>query len=88
MRARSVCPPCSVLTSAPDPADAALTPLEQYKKLVDSGVLRADEHQTRIIQKLQRLHDDLATYEPPQIDTSSSSLSMVCRHYVHLPHEI
>lgn len=74
--------------------DAALTPLEQYKKLVDSGVLRADDHQTRIIQKLQRLHDDLATYEPPQIDTSSSSLSILSRlfsrgtsHTVSIPPE-
>ena len=66
-----------------DPAAAALTPLQQYHKLVDSGALRADDHQTRIIQKLQRLHDDLVTYEPPQIDTSSSSLSIVRRLCVH-----
>ncbi|GJE84236.1 AFG1-like ATPase [Phanerochaete sordida] len=73
---------------------AALTPLQQYQRLVDSSALRADDHQTRIIQKLQRLHDDLVTYEPPQIDTSSSSLSILSRlfsrgttHSVSVPPE-
>ena len=59
-------------------AATALTPLEQYRRLVDSGALKADEHQTRIIQRLQRLRDDLVTYDPPPIPSSTPSLSLVC----------
>ncbi|KIP12803.1 hypothetical protein PHLGIDRAFT_97490 [Phlebiopsis gigantea 11061_1 CR5-6] len=58
---------------------SALTPIQQYHKLVESGALRADDHQTRIIQKLQRLHDDLVKYEPPAVSHSSSSGSMLSR---------
>ncbi|KAJ7752827.1 AFG1-like ATPase-domain-containing protein [Mycena maculata] len=42
-------------------------PLPQYRKLVASGALRGDDHQTRIIQKLQDLHDKLVGYDPPRI---------------------
>ena len=54
-----------------------LTPLQQYQKLIDSGVLRGDAHQTRIIQKLQDLHDELVNYDPPIIPYSSSENSLV-----------
>lgn len=54
-----------------------LTPLRQYQKLIDSGVLRGDDHQTRIIQKLQDLHDELLNYDPPMIPYSSSENSFV-----------
>ena len=54
-----------------------LTPLHQYQKLIDSGALRGDDHQTRIIQKLQDLHDQLVSYEPPQIPESPNSNSLV-----------
>jgi peroxisome-assembly ATPase len=55
-----------------------LTPLRQYQKLIYSGVLRGDDHQTRIIQKLQDLHDELLIYDPPIIPFSSSENSLVC----------
>ncbi|KAF7355585.1 AFG1-like ATPase [Mycena sanguinolenta] len=42
-------------------------PLSQYRRLVRSGILRGDDHQTRIIQKLQNLHDKLVNYDPPRI---------------------
>ncbi|KAJ7228358.1 AFG1-like ATPase [Mycena pura] len=42
-------------------------PLSQYKKLVRSGTLRGDDHQTLIIQKLQHLHDKLVGYRPPEV---------------------
>ncbi|KAJ7087415.1 AFG1-like ATPase-domain-containing protein [Mycena crocata] len=42
-------------------------PLPRYRKLVESGALRGDNHQTRIIQKLQDLHDRLVGYDPPRI---------------------
>ncbi|KAH9937993.1 AFG1-like ATPase-domain-containing protein [Fomitopsis serialis] len=44
---------------------ATSSPLARYHKLVDSGVLRYDAHQERIIGKLQKLHDEVATYQPP-----------------------
>lgn len=53
------------------------TPLTQYQKLIDSGALQGDDHQTRIIQKLQDLHDQLVSYEPPQILESPNSNSLV-----------
>jgi peroxisome-assembly ATPase len=55
----------------------ALTPLRQYQKLIDSGVLRGDHNQTQIIQKLQDLHDELANYDPPMIPYPSSENSLV-----------
>ncbi|CDO73775.1 hypothetical protein BN946_scf185015.g103 [Trametes cinnabarina] len=47
--------------------------------LVESGTLRADEHQERIIHKLQRLHDDLLRYEPPNITHTPASNSLISR---------
>ena len=55
-----------------------MTPLRHYQKLIDSGVLRGDDHQTRIIQGLQDLHDQLVDYQPPDIQISTPSNSLVC----------
>lgn len=55
-----------------------VTPLNRYKELIQTGVLRGDDHQTRIIQKLQDLHDRLANYDPPHIPDPSQSNSLVC----------
>lgn len=51
----------------PNVDDHPSTPMEEYKKLIDKGALRADDHQTRIIQKLQDLHDQLRDYVPPPL---------------------
>ncbi|KAF8165583.1 AFG1-like ATPase-domain-containing protein [Crassisporium funariophilum] len=59
--------------------DDILTPLRQYQKLIDTGVLRGDDHQTRIIQKLQDLHDQLLTYKPPVIPELVSTNSLLSR---------
>ncbi|KAJ3516281.1 hypothetical protein NLJ89_g1221 [Agrocybe chaxingu] len=56
-----------------------LTPMRQYQSLIDKGVLRGDNHQTRIIQKLQDLHDKLVNYTPPVIPDSSDSNSLLSR---------
>lgn len=64
-------------------AATVLTPLDQYHRLVESGALRADDHQTRIIKRLQRLHDELATYDPPQLPNSSPSFSLVRGNIAH-----
>lgn len=42
--------------------------MEEYTKLVKQGTLRADDHQTRIIQ----LHHQLAKYELPPLPPPSS----------------
>ncbi|KAL0949226.1 hypothetical protein HGRIS_009305 [Hohenbuehelia grisea] len=60
--------------------DDASTPLERYHSLVHSGALRGDEDQTRIIQKLQDLHDQLLSYDAPPVPShSTSSNSLLSR---------
>ncbi|KAI9000793.1 AFG1-like ATPase [Trametes punicea] len=59
-----------------------LSPLQQYYRLVESGTLRSDEHQERIIQKLQRLHNDLLRYEPPNISHTATSNSLISRLFI------
>ncbi|KII95035.1 hypothetical protein PLICRDRAFT_693312 [Plicaturopsis crispa FD-325 SS-3] len=59
-------------SAAHEPADSSTdtaedSPLKRYHGLINSGAIRGDEHQTRIIQKLQNLHDQLKAYEPPPI---------------------
>ncbi|KXN92308.1 Lactation elevated protein 1 [Leucoagaricus sp. SymC.cos] len=49
------------------PHNDVVTPLFRYKEHLETGVLRGDEHQTRIIQKLQDLHDKLVGYTPPLV---------------------
>ena len=71
-------PPLFMLQRPHITADLALSPMHEYEKLVERGVLRPDEHQTRIIQKLEDLHDALAKYNPPS-QAAFSSLSIV-RH--------
>ncbi|PPQ78115.1 hypothetical protein CVT24_006416 [Panaeolus cyanescens] len=55
------------------------TPLRQYMKMIDSGVLRGDDHQTRIIQKLQDLHDKLIDYHQPPVPEESQANSLLSR---------
>ncbi|KAK6341794.1 hypothetical protein TWF730_001286 [Orbilia blumenaviensis] len=42
-------------------------PIDKYKELVGEGKLRDDDHQRKIVVKLQDLHDQLAKYNPPVI---------------------
>ncbi|GLB34067.1 putative AFG1-like ATPase [Lyophyllum shimeji] len=55
------------------------TPMREYRKLVETGVLRGDEHQTRIVQKLEDLHDRLMDYNPPAIPVTTQSSSLLSR---------
>ncbi|KAF8915260.1 AFG1-like ATPase-domain-containing protein [Mucidula mucida] len=57
------------------------TPLEQYHRSIAAGRLRGDSHQTRIIQKLQDLHDRLLHYTPPPVPDSSASISLISRWF-------
>ncbi|KAG6850895.1 hypothetical protein H0H93_006721 [Arthromyces matolae] len=58
---------------------SGITPMGEYQKLVATNHLRDDEHQTRIIQKLQDLHDKLISYNPPRIPEPSSTSSIFSR---------
>lgn len=51
--------------------------MQEYQKLVHAGALRSDDHQTRIIQKLQALHDALAVYDPTPPSGVSSLFSLL-----------
>ncbi|KAH9026868.1 AFG1-like ATPase-domain-containing protein [Lactarius hengduanensis] len=59
------------------PSRTQSTPMQEYQKLVQVGALRSDDHQTRIIQKLQSLHNALAFYDPPPPSGGSSLLSLL-----------
>ncbi|KAF8076670.1 AFG1-like ATPase-domain-containing protein [Lyophyllum atratum] len=64
------------------------TPMREYQKLVETGALRGDEHQTRIIQKLEDLHDRIIDYNPPNIPDITQSNSLLSRLFtreVQLP---
>ncbi|EPS37432.1 hypothetical protein H072_8869 [Dactylellina haptotyla CBS 200.50] len=57
-------------------------PIDKYKELVGEGKLRDDNHQRKIVVKLQDLHDHLSLYEPPtvvhpQVEDASSSKGLL-----------
>lgn len=39
------------------------SPIARYSALVDSGLLREDSHQREVVGMLEKLHDELKTYE-------------------------
>lgn len=43
------------------------TPIEKYKDLINDKILKPDNHQLRIISKLNDLHTELTTYQPSAI---------------------
>lgn len=43
------------------------TPIEKYKDLINDKILKPDNHQFRIISKLNDLHTELTTYQPSAI---------------------
>lgn len=45
----------------------ASTPIQRYDQLVQTGVLRDDAHQRKIIKVLQSLHDELKTYKQADV---------------------
>jgi len=71
--------PSSNISGHRPPPTESTTPLSEYHKLIESCVLRGDEHQTRIIQKLQDLHDQLMNYNPPSIPDISQPNSLLSR---------
>lgn len=61
------------------------TPRSQYHKLIESGVLRPDEHQEQIIDRLQSLHDQLESYEQAPILEANQSSSLVRAPWSTIP---
>lgn len=55
----------------------SISPIKQHEKLVQSGVLRSDDHQIRIIGKLQRFWEQVLKYDPPPIPDAKTSDSLV-----------
>jgi protein AFG1 len=64
--------------------------MARYDALVKSGQLKPDEHQTRIVQKLERLYKDVLAYKPPALPSlehvapQRSLVRLSCR--CRLPH--
>lgn len=54
-----------------------ISPIKQHEKLVQSGVLRSDDHQIRIVGKLQRFWEQVLKYNPPPIPDARTSDSLV-----------
>lgn len=69
----------------PDPSETGATPLDEYRYLLETGALQGDDHQTRIIQKLQDLHDKLIDYKPPRIPDITRSSSLFSRMFSTIP---
>ncbi|CDZ98687.1 Predicted ATPase [Phaffia rhodozyma] len=61
--------PTDLDTAEPLPAQKPIvnSPLGKYISLVDSGLLINDDHQRKIVRKLQNLHDRLESYYPKDI---------------------
>ncbi|KAI5816852.1 AFG1-like ATPase-domain-containing protein [Pyronema omphalodes] len=54
-------------TEGDDGGNPEIGPLVQYDKWVAEGKLRDDSYQRGIVKSLQKLHDQLAHYNPPKI---------------------
>jgi protein AFG1 len=63
------------------PGKESRSPIKHYQHLINTNVLRGDQHQTRIIHILQDLHNSLAQYNPPHIPQYSSSNSLLSRFF-------
>lgn len=72
-------------TSEADVCILLQDPATRYEHLVKDKVLRSDSHQKAIIQKLQRLWDDLKDYDPGPVPAaaaqSSSSFVSIAKTY-------
>lgn len=63
----------------------SISPIKQHEKLVQSGVLRSDDHQIRIIGKLQRFWEQVLKYDPPPIPDAKTSNSLIFRLFSRAP---
>ncbi|KAI3481495.1 hypothetical protein L1887_56042 [Cichorium endivia] len=71
---RSISSSASSGSAAKSGKTKATTPVERYEELVQSGVLRSDDHQRGIIKVLQSLHDQLRTYKQPDVPDPEAHL--------------
>lgn len=59
---------------------ATTSPLQKYHTMVETGALRPDDHQTKIIQILQDLYNRLLEYSPPSSPIVTETKSFVRLH--------
>lgn len=70
-------PSLSLTMSAHQLVTATTSPLQKYHTMVETGALRPDDHQTKIIQILQDLYNELLEYSPPSLPIVAESTSLV-----------
>lgn len=72
-----------------DPRASFKDPITRYEYLVSTGVLKADPQQKSIIMRLQRLWEDLETYDPGPVPPASTDLtpSFFGKFFSRTPHE-
>lgn len=64
-------------------------PVTRYEHLIRDNVLRSDPHQREIIQKLQRLWDDLKGYDPGPVPAAvARPSSSIVSFAKNLPRDI
>lgn len=92
LRCRLYAAPASPAPAAHDELakDAAFlsamdTPTSRYRQLIHNGTLRRDDHQKSIIEKLQKLNDELKGYQLPAIPSRSLSSSFGATSFVRTP---
>lgn len=49
-------------------------PIKSLQNKINSGELKVDEHQTKVMDELQKLYDTIQTYTPAEIPSQSSLL--------------
>mmetsp|Transcript_52444 Transcript_52444/g.154776 ORF Transcript_52444/g.154776 Transcript_52444/m.154776 type:complete len:285 (+) Transcript_52444:6-860(+) len=63
-RSSAVC--VRTLSSFITQAGAGLSPVETFQRAIAAGIIREDPHQTAALEHLERLHQELLTFEPPK----------------------
>ncbi|KAF9782753.1 AFG1-like ATPase-domain-containing protein [Thelephora terrestris] len=64
---------------------ATTSPLQKYHTMVETGALRPDDHQTKIIQVLQDLYNRLLEYSPPSVPIVTETKSFFSQLFSRAP---
>lgn len=52
-------------------------PMKLFYQKIDTGELKPDEHQTKVMNELQTLYDTIQTYKPPEIQLKNTLLKLL-----------
>lgn len=77
--------PRRISTIVTSKSKATTSPLQKYHTMVETGALRPDDHQTKIIQILQDLYNRLLEYPPPSLPTVAETKSFFSRLFSRDP---